>query len=174
MDTAEVETTVSELLTRPGHEKVRTLLHRLLTDGLHARSTDIDFEKRVPEVRGRIDALLGRTVFEVKSDLRREEQDAKGQLGRYLPEREQAVGVPFIGVVTDGATWRVYECREEKLAQLGSDFIPSVADPRSILIWLESVVVTSEHLIPETVSLQKELGRESVAYQRALREIASQ
>ena len=49
---------VSELATRPGHEKVRALLHRLLVDGLGADSRDIDFEKPVPEVHGRIDALL--------------------------------------------------------------------------------------------------------------------
>ena len=63
---------VSELASRPGHEKVRALTHRLLVDDLGADSRDIDFEKSVPEARGRIDALLGRTVFEFKSDLRRE------------------------------------------------------------------------------------------------------
>ncbi len=67
---------VSELASRPGHEKVRALLHRLLVGGLDAKSRDIDFEKHAPEVHGRIDALLGRTVFELKSDLRRERMDA--------------------------------------------------------------------------------------------------
>ena len=61
---------VSEFPSRLGHEKVRALLHRFLVGGLGASSADIDFEKPVPEVRGRIDALLGRTVFELKSDLR--------------------------------------------------------------------------------------------------------
>ena len=79
---------VSELASRPGHEKVRVLLHRLLVDDLGANSKDIDFEKQAPEVRGRIDALLGRTVFELKSDLRRERQDAEDGLIRYIAERE--------------------------------------------------------------------------------------
>jgi hypothetical protein len=61
---------VSELATRPGHEKVRGLLFKLLTDGLGAKSADITFEHQTFEIRGRIDALLGRTVIEVKSDLR--------------------------------------------------------------------------------------------------------
>ena len=60
---------VTELAGQPGHEKVRTLVYRLLVDDLGADSMDIDFEKPAPEVRGRIDALLGRTVFEFKSDL---------------------------------------------------------------------------------------------------------
>ena len=58
---------VSELSGRPGHEKVRTLLHQLLVDGLGVNSRDIDFEKSAPEVHGRIDALLGRAVFELNS-----------------------------------------------------------------------------------------------------------
>jgi hypothetical protein len=37
---------------------------KLLTDGLHADDVNIDFERQVPEVRGHIDALLGRTVLD--------------------------------------------------------------------------------------------------------------
>ena len=54
---------VVELVSRPGHEKVRALLYDLLVQGLGASSTEAYFERRVPEVHGRIDALLGRTIF---------------------------------------------------------------------------------------------------------------
>jgi len=47
-----LEEIVTELLSRPGHTKVTTLLYSLLTDGLGADSKLIDFERRVPEVRG--------------------------------------------------------------------------------------------------------------------------
>ena len=70
----ELASLAAELSARPGHEKVRSLLHRLLTDGLGVESREIDFEKPAPEVNGRIDALLGRTVFELKSDLRRQRE----------------------------------------------------------------------------------------------------
>ncbi len=73
---------VIELLSRPGHEKVRTLVYELLVQGLEARSSEIDFERTVPEVHGRIDALLGNTVFEFKRDLRRERRDAEEELTR--------------------------------------------------------------------------------------------
>lgn len=75
---------VVELVSRPGHEKVRALVHELLVGGLGATSTEVRFEQPVPAVRGRIDALLGRTVFEFKSNLRRETPDAEEQLTRYL------------------------------------------------------------------------------------------
>ena len=41
---ASLEEIVSELILRPGHEKVRSLLSKLLTDGLGANSRDIEFE----------------------------------------------------------------------------------------------------------------------------------
>ncbi|MFC6048213.1 hypothetical protein ACFPYM_10250, partial [Methylobacterium hispanicum] len=65
---AELEAVVAELARRPGHEKVRALLHRLLTGALGARSEQIAFEQALPEVRGRVDALLGRTLIEIKAD----------------------------------------------------------------------------------------------------------
>jgi hypothetical protein len=52
---------VSELLTRPGHEKVRGDLLRLLTDGLGAASTDITFEQQLnhrPTARQRKHATI--------------------------------------------------------------------------------------------------------------------
>ncbi len=61
---------ITELASRPQHKKVRALVYEILVNGLGARSTELDFERRVPEVHGRIDALLGRTLFEFKSDLK--------------------------------------------------------------------------------------------------------
>ena len=95
---------VSELAARPGHEKVRTLVHELLVNGLGASSTEVDFERSVPEVHGRIAALLGRTVFEFKPNIQRENPDAEEQLTRYLGQREVETGEKFVGIATDGAT----------------------------------------------------------------------
>lgn len=83
---------VVELLSRPGHEKVRTLVYRLLGDGLDASSEQVQFEKPLPEVRGRADALLGRTLLEFKRDLRAESPEAETQLARYIVQRQQDTG----------------------------------------------------------------------------------
>lgn len=162
---------VAELLGRPGHEKVRTHLHRLLTDGLGAKTSEIDFERQVPEVRGRIDALLGRTVFEVKSDLRRERKDANAQLERYLPQREKETGQRFVGIASDGAEFIAASYRNGALIELGS-YKPRIEDPRDLLRWLESVVVLQTELTLDLESIRRELGRESVHYQSALSAIA--
>ena len=136
-----LEALVSELAGRPGHEKVRALLYRLLVEGLGADSREIDFEKQAPEVRGRIDALLGRTVFELKSDLRRERRDAEDGLARYLAEREGQTGEKYVGIATDGAEFIAFFLRDGQAVEVGgcgSVFARVGAGPASlpVLEWL--------------------------------------
>ena len=167
---AQLEEIVAELLTRPGHEKVRSLIYKLLTDGLEAKSRDITFEEQLFEVRGRIDALLGRTVIEVKSDLRREAFES--QLAKYLRDKKASTGADFIGICTDGATFSVHQLAddEETLDRLG-EFTPKVDAPAKLLTWLESVVALHDKLPPDVERIKIELGRDAVLYQRALRKL---
>jgi hypothetical protein len=173
MNESALQSIVSELVGRPGHEKVRTDIVALLIDGLGAERSRIELEKRVNliEVKGRIDALLGRTVIEVKSDLRHERNKGEPQLRDYLQERERSEGQRYVGILTDGADWTVYHVRAGQLEALG-EFKPSVDNPSAILSWLESVVVLTEEIPPEIESIRRELGRDSVAYARSLREIS--
>src|SRR5262245_46366007 len=170
MDDAVLESIVVELVSRPGHEKVRALLYRLLIEGLGADSTAVDFERDLPEVHGRIDALLGRTVFEIKRDLRTERRDAEAQFLRYVPQREVDTGQRFVGIATDGARFIVYIVRGGELLQLG-EFGPKTDEPRGLLAWLESVVVLQDELQPDVDGIRRELGRDSIHYHRALKEI---
>jgi len=159
--------TIAELATRPGHEKVRALLHGLLVHGLRIPSTDVSFEEQGTEVRGRMDALLGRTVIEIKSDLRREADDAERQLARYLGEREQATGQVYVGIATDGAEWTAWErAVDGGLRPLGR-FVNDGADAHALLAWLQSVLAVGEELVPDPATVQRELGRDSPAYRRA-------
>ena len=66
---------VTNLARRPQHEAVRTLLTALLTEGFGVSYATLDHEVRMPEIRGRADTLFATTVFEFKSDLRREQDD---------------------------------------------------------------------------------------------------
>jgi hypothetical protein len=158
---------VVELISRPGHEKIRALMFELLVYGLGASSTDIYFERHMPEVRGRLDALLGQTVFEFKRDLRRERRAAEEELGRYLPERERETGERFIGIATDGAEFLPFEVEDDKLVALPG-FRPSADDPGELLLWLDAAVSLQPDLNPESTVVEVELGRGSLAYRRAL------
>lgn len=169
----DLTSTIEELVTRPGHEKVRVLVDRILVDGLCIESRNIDFEKPVPEVHGRIDALLGRSVFEFKSDLRAEGHDAESQLARYLGEREQATSHRYVGLATDGATFLAYErAKDESLRELARH-TPSADDPRGLLAWLQTVLAVGDELSPEPEHVRRELGRDSPAYRRAQGELST-
>jgi hypothetical protein len=164
---------IAELVTRPGHEKTRTLIHALLVDGLDARSEDISYEVHLHrgEIRGRIDALLGRTVIEFKSDLRREKDDAEEELLRYLTEREDASGERYIAIATDGASFLTYERRSGSLVPLAT-FTPNPDRGESLVAWLDSVIAVLPELTPAPWLVRRELGRESVAFLRARGDLA--
>lgn len=144
----QLEEIVRSFMSRPGHEMVRAELHRLLTDGLGHSSNELVFELQIEgrdvlaadasPRRGRIDALLGRTVFEIKSDLRRESAEAEHQLTRYLVERREATGQDYIGVATDGALFQAYTLNGEELIEVGKVFQPSLSDIWALPRWLES------------------------------------
>ena len=158
--------TIWELIQRPGHEQVRVAVRNLLVMHLGAQSADVSFEHQVREVRGRIDALIGRTVFEFKSDLRKERSDAEEQLGRYLPDREKATGQRCVGVATDGADFIRYEFRKGKLVQL-DEFKPVRGDIHGLPLWLRPCVAIAPEKSPDPETVRRELGRESVVYEIA-------
>lgn len=162
---------VEELASRPRHSKVQTLVYTLLTRHLGVPSRDIDFEQHLREVRGRVDALLGRTVFEFKSDLRNELADAQQQLTRYLEERESATVSRYVGIATDGAEFIAYErTRDGELAELGRH-ATSAESPHGLHDWLVSVLALGEALAPEPDAIKRELGRGSPTYRRAQAEL---
>ncbi|MCJ2130911.1 N-6 DNA methylase [Methylobacterium sp. E-045] len=167
IDDDALTTIIAELSIRPGHEKVRALLYRLLIEALGAKSERIFFERKIPEVRGRLDALLGRTIIEIKSDLRREARDAEAQLTRYLPEREGATGQRYVGLATDGATFTAYEMRDGALVRLTEHEV-KLADARGLTAWLEGVVAVLDWLPADAVGITNELGRQSAAFARTL------
>ena len=158
---------VSELTKRPGHEKVRVLIHRLLVDGLGVDSQDIKFEKPAPEVHGRIDALLGRTVLEFKSNLKRERRDAEEELTRYLTDRQSLTGEQWVGLATDGADFIVYFLKHDKVIEVGG-YHTDAQSSRDLLVWLQSAVAVGEELLPKPYIIIREFGRDSIAARRAL------
>ena len=166
-----LEKTVAELASRPKHEKVRALVYRLLTDALGADSTQIDFERQVPEVKGRIDALLGRTIIEIKSDLRRELGDAKQQLSRYLPQRERETGQRYVGLTTDGAQFIAFETDGDGLREL-TRHETKRDKPRNLIAWLEGVVTVQDRVPADALNIINELGRESTAFARVSARLA--
>jgi len=162
---------VVELLSkRPGHERVRALLHELCAVGLGLPDDAVNFEVPIPEVRGRLDAIFGATIFELKRDLRKELSEAERQLQRYLGEREHATGQRFLGVATDGASFVAYQLNHGRLVRL-EEHIPEVSDPRRFLSWLDTAITVRADLMPDPQTMRAEFGRESLVLRRSMIEL---
>lgn len=138
----------------------------LLVGEFGAQLHEIDFEKRVPEVRGRIDAIIGRTVFEAKSDLDREWPDVERRMPDYLADREREEKERFIGIASDGLKWAVFELHSGELAKIKETQL-NPEEPDAFLAWLDGVLALKTSLAPEPQIIRLELGHESVAYRMA-------
>jgi hypothetical protein len=94
------------LASRPGHDEVKADFRQLLVEEFGVELGALDFERRVPEVKGRLDALIGRTVFEAKRNLDQEWGDVVRRMPDYLADREREEGERFVGIASDGLKWR--------------------------------------------------------------------
>src|SRR5690606_30441092 len=132
----------------------------------------MNFERRVPEVRGRIDALIGRTVFEAKRNLDREIRDVEHRMPEYLADRERETGEKYIGVASDGLKWIIYELSQGQLVRL-KETVLDPEKPDLFLAWLDGALALKSSLPPEPLTIRLELGQDSVAFRRASEELAA-
>ena len=154
------------LCRRPGHDEVKAGFRQLLVGEFGATPDDIDFELQAPEVRGRIDALIGRTVFEAKRDLDKEWGDVERRMPDYLADRQRAEKQPFVGIASDGRKWVVFELADGKLVKV-REWLLDPEKPAEFLSRLEGALALRSSLPPDALTVTWELGRESVAYHRA-------
>ncbi len=151
------------LATRPGHDEVKADFRQLLVEEFGAELAALDFERRVPEVRGRLDALIGRTVFEAKSDLDREWPDVERRMPDYLADREREENERFVGIASDGLKWAVFELDAGSLVTVKRTSL----DPEragEFLAWLDGALALKSSLPPDPQTIRAELGHDSVAF----------
>jgi hypothetical protein len=151
------------LAGKPGHDEVKADFRQLLIEEFGVEQAALDFERRVPEVRGRIDALIGRTVFEAKSDLVKEWADVERKMPDYLADREREEGQKFVGIASDGRNWAAFELNLGQLLKVKETIlVPDKAD--AFLAWLDGIVALKVSLPPDQLTIQAELGQDSVAF----------
>lgn len=160
-----VQKLLDHLATRPGHDEVKSGFQQLLIEEFGAEREALRFEQPVPEVRGRLDALIGRTVFEAKRNLDREWSDVIRRMPDYLADRERAEKEKFVGIASDGLKWVVLELSNGELVEVKSITLDPER-PGYFLAWLDGAIALKASLPPDALTIQAELGRESVAYRR--------
>lgn len=162
---------LAHLASRPGHDEVKADFRSLLSEEFGTDIRSMDFERRVPEVRGRIDALIGRTVFEAKRNLDHEWPDVERRMPDYLADREREENERFVGIASDGLKWVVFELRDAELVRIKE----TTLDPEkgeAFLAWLDGALALKSSLPPEPLTIRMELGQDSVAFRRASAELS--
>lgn len=121
-----------DLARRPAnHDNIKANFKELLVREFGMERSALDFEMRAPVIADRLDALVGRTVFEAKRDLKNEWSDVARRMPDYLADRERECGEPFVGIASDGASWVALELRGGAAARRRAERIePHHAGPR--------------------------------------------
>ncbi|MGQ0484487.1 MAG: N-6 DNA methylase [Hyphomicrobiales bacterium] len=154
------------LASKPGHDEVKADFRELLVEEFGIDRASLEFERRVPEIKGRLDALIGRTVLEAKTDLQKEWGDVERRMPDYLKDREREEKERFTGIATDGARWAVFERLGDAIVKI-KDAVLDPQRPEEFLAWLDGVVALKSSLPPDVMNIKAELGHSSVAYRRA-------
>ncbi len=162
-DSSATDELLRHLASRPGHDEVKADFRQLLVEEFAVELRALDFERRVPEVRGRLDALIGRTVFEAKRDLDKEWSDVERRMPDYLADREREEKEHFVGIASDGLKWAVFELRNGELIVVRR----TTLDPEKqdeFLAWLDGALALKSSLPPDALTIRSELGQDSVAF----------
>ena len=146
------------LASKPGHDEVKADFRQLLVEEFAVDLAEIRFEQRV-EVKSRIDALIGRTVFEAKRDLAAEMRDVERKMPDYLANREAETGEPFVGIASDGRKWVVFALERGELVKIKETTLDP-EKPGDFLAWLDGALALKVSLPPDTTTVRIELGAE--------------
>jgi SAM-dependent methyltransferase len=169
----ETEALLVDLARRPAnHDNVKASFKELLVREFGMDRAALDFEVRAPVIAGRLDALVGRTVFEAKRDVIGEWSDIERRMPDYLADREREFGEPFVGIASDGLKWVAVELRDGMLVRINE----TALDPdkgEAFLAWLDGVLALKASLPPDPLTIRAELGQDSVAFRRVDRELRS-
>ncbi len=127
----------------------------------------VDLETPVG-TRKRIDIEAGSAVIEVKRDLRvgNVRTEAEEQLAGYVSDRSKQLGRRYVGVLTDGAEWRLYHLNVAGTLQTVSvlEIDTHQPDLDALTVWLESVLATTDQIPPTPTEIERRLGAASPAH----------
>lgn len=140
----------------------------LLGLSLNVANADLHLEAPLRDgTRRRIDIEVGQTVIETKKDLQRAGvlDEAVTQLAGYVRKRTEQLGARYLGILTDGASWHLYELVDDSLCLVTTHTI-NADDPdvEKLQVWLEVVLATQTSIRPTPEEITRRLGVASPTY----------
>lgn len=160
---AETSALLRQLASKPGHDEVKAYFLDLLVREFGIQRGALNFEVRQPVIAGRLDALVGRTVFEAKRDLDKEWADVERRMPDYLADKQREDKEPYVGIASDGRKWVVLELANGALVTVKE----TILDPErgdAFLAWLDGALALKSSLPPDALTVRAELGQESLAF----------
>ena len=150
---------------RPEAEIQADIYSLLTLAGIGLGKDDVvKMESQVADgTRRRIDVEAGHVVIEVKKDLRVGNlSEYESQLAGYVAQRTTELDTRYVGILTDGTSWRLYNLLDDELDHVSDlTLSPQRPDAERLLIWLESVMATREQIKPTPAEIEERLGADS-------------
>jgi SAM-dependent methyltransferase len=160
---AETHDLLRQLAKKPGHDEVKAYFLDLLVREFGIERGSLNFEVRQPVISGRLDALVGRTVFEAKRDLDKEWPDVERRMPDYLADKQREDKEPYVGIASDGRKWIVLELSAGKLDKVKETSLDP-EKPEAFLAWLDGALALKSSLPPDALTIKAELGQDSLAF----------
>lgn len=141
----------------------------LLHGGLNLTDPQVNLEAQVKDgTRRRIDVESGATVIEVKKSLANADvvREAESQLSGYVETRSAQTGARYVGILTDGAEWRLYAHHGEDFPEV-TRLVITPREPEAVerlTTWLEAVMATRENVTPTPTAIRDSLGNTSPSF----------
>lgn len=123
--------------------------------------------------RRRIDVSVCHAVIEVKKDLRNPSIRADGvtQVEGYVSTRRQQFGRRFVGILTDGVVWVLFDHVNGVFTEI--DDFTNDGDADRLLVWLEAILASQEQVKPTPRDIEQRLGAESPAHLLDVKELTA-
>jgi SAM-dependent methyltransferase len=150
------------------HDFRRALLMDFLRKSFGIEVNEIDLEHKVKaaSARGLIDAFYRFVIFEVKTDLEREREDALGELKKYFEAQDNPMD--YVAAVTDGLQFEIYDydpqsrsAKPVRAFTLGSD-APLVAYSE-----FDELLAAGRKLPPLSGEIVLRFGQKSLTFTRS-------
>lgn len=149
----------------------------LTTSGLNLANNDVipvDLEAQVGGGQ-RIDIEMGSCIIEVKRDLSAPNAlaAAQAQLAGYVRERTRSFERRYVGILTDGADWRLYHLIGDDFEQVSRFEVAPGCPAADLIEWIGGALSTDEKIVPTAANIAQRLGATSTGYAIDLADLAA-
>lgn len=162
------EQATAAIKTNKHHDQRRALLMDFLRKafGIQVEEVDLEHKVKAAEARGRIDAFYRFVIFEIKTNLEAEREDAIEELRKYFRSRKNPFD--YVAVVTDGIAFEVfdYDCKTKQPEPVRS-FRLETESPATAYEELDELLAAGQKIPPRSGEVVLRFGSSSLSFRRS-------